>query len=160
MYTLLCFSISLLKRIRGSGSKRRVCPRRGGGDAGTPAPTVGFMSVANPKGFGRQGWGCGPDSPQGCPAIRPLRKGGVCGHRGMGAAGEGWRGRRGRRPLRWGLCSAQNRYGSGGKDGDAGGACPAPTKGLRSSQIRNLPAVLSPLSTLHSPLSAPPCSGR
>ena len=67
-----------------------------------PAPTVEFVSVTNPQSSGRQGcacgrgmprpyeWGnirgrrgtgaaaqcsCGPDSPQGCPAIRPLQMG-------------------------------------------------------------------------------------
>ena len=39
------------------------------------APYGGGSIRHKPKGFGRQGCSCGPDSPKGCPAIRPLRTG-------------------------------------------------------------------------------------
>ena len=113
------------------------------------------------------GCSCGPDSPQGCPAIRPLQMGEylrpsrdradrqcACGlqirgrprpfrNRGGGAMPTG---RRGRHPLRWSLCPLQIRKVSGGKDALAGGACPAPTNGgifaavAGQGQPRNVPA--------------------
>ena len=64
-----------------------------------PAPTDGgtFAAVAEQSG---QATCRGPDSPQGCPAIRPLRIG---------------------------FLSIAIRKVSGGNDVPAGGACPAPT---------------------------------
>ena len=65
------------------------------------------------------GCSCGPDSPQGCPAIRPLRIG---------------------------VRSIAIRKVSGSKDVPAGGACPAPTDGEKfaavagQGQPRNVPA--------------------
>ena len=132
------------------------------GASGTTAPTNRVSIHRNPQGFGRQGcacgrgmprpyeWGnirgrrgtgaaaqcsCGPDSPQGCPAIRPLQMGEnlrPSRDRGGHATCRGPDGPQGCpaiRPLRWSLCPLRIRKVPGGNDVSAGGACPAPTNG-------------------------------